>query len=109
MPNIPFIGNRNDDGPGGAGGGEGGQGGFGATGGGGGGGSFGVFVWNNGTERKLIDSDVQVNLPGNGAQGGQSGGNGGIGGNGGPGMNRSGCDMGFGGPAVRAVTAEKAV
>ena len=101
MPNIPFIGNRNDDGPGGAGGGEGGQGGIGATGGGGGGGSFGVFIWNNGANSRLVDSDIQSGLPGNGAQGGQSGGNGGNGGNGGPGMNRSTCDMGFGGPGGR--------
>lgn len=96
--NIPFIGNQNDDGPGGAGGGEGGQGGQGAMGGGGGGGSFGIFVWNNGVNGKILDSDMESALPGNGAQGGQLGGIGGQGGNGGPGLNRSGCDMGRGGP-----------
>jgi gliding motility-associated-like protein len=95
---ICLFGNQNDDGPGGAGGGEGGQGGIGATGGGGGGGSFGIFVWNNGLNGKLIDTYVESGLPGQGAQGGQQGGFGGNGGNGGPGGNRSGCDMGRGGP-----------
>ena len=86
--------NNNGAGPGGGGGGEGGQGGTGAAGGTGGGGSFGVFVWNNGVNGKLLDSDIQSGLPGQGGLGSNQGGIGGNGGNGNPVSTAYDCDLG---------------
>lgn len=86
--------NNNGAGPGGGGGGEGGQGGTGGGGGMGGGGSFGVFVWNNGVNGKLLDSDIQSALPGQGGLGSNQGGLGGNGGNGNPVSIASDCDLG---------------
>jgi len=86
--------NNNGAGPGGGGGGEGGQGGTGATGGTGGGGSFGVFVWNNGVNGKLLDSDMQSAIPGQGGLGSNQPGLGGNGGNGNPVSVSYNCDLG---------------
>ena len=86
--------NYNGAGPGGGGGGEGGQAGTGAGGGQGGGGSFGVFVWNNGLNGKLLDCDVQSALPGQGGLGSNLGGTGGTGGAGNPVSVSYDCDLG---------------
>ncbi|GIV32520.1 MAG: hypothetical protein KatS3mg031_0055 [Chitinophagales bacterium] len=91
-----------DEGGGGGGGGAGGQGGQGGGGGYGGGGSFGVYLFNNGINGKIVDCFVSSSAAGNGGVGGPGGpgglggqgglgydadcgGNGGRGGNGGPG------------------------
>ncbi len=67
-----------DDGGGGGGGGAGGQGGDGGGGGYGGGGSFGIYLFNNGINGKVVDCLVNSGSAGNGGAGG-------IGGPGGPG------------------------
>lgn len=77
--------NLNGAGPGGGGGGEGGQAGFGGQGGQGAGGTFGIFVWDNGFNGVLKDTEIEVGQPGLGGLGGQggAGGDGGAGGQGG--------------------------
>jgi PKD repeat protein len=97
--NVWFVSfNYNGAGPGGGGGGEGGQGGFGGGGGQGGGGSFGIFVWNNGPNARLLDSDMESGLPGNGGAGSLTGGPGGSGGAGNPVSVAYDCDLGNPGP-----------
>jgi gliding motility-associated-like protein len=80
----------NTNGAGGGGGGQGGFGGTGGTGGYGGGSAFAVFLYNNGLNGSIEQSNLVVGNFGAGGIGG-AGGAGGAGGNGGNG-NTSGCD-----------------
>jgi gliding motility-associated-like protein len=78
------------DGAGGGGGGGGGTGGTGGSGGVGGGGSFPVYIFNNGANGNIVQSNLTVGSAGVGGTGG-TGGAGGAGGAGGNG-NTNGCD-----------------
>jgi gliding motility-associated-like protein len=83
-------GNSFSPGLGGGGGGGGAGGGTGGTGGSAGGGSFAIYLYNNGANGNIVQSNVNAGVAGTGGIGG-TGGAGGIGGQGGP----SGSDGSF--------------